>query len=229
MKRQIRPFIVEVKHKRGSPKRKHSIWGDLDLFAIATETTQEAKATELPDSQLIDSDVTPSDAVDGDKHRAEYLMPDPQETGSEQISTEAPAKAEMAEAKKKAPRPRKAAKAQPKRSAAKNTAKAVVSESASPAAVRAPRKIYSARERTQKLGQIEKSVSRGESIKSATKQAGISEQTYYQWKKAATAAPESGELKDLLALEEENARLKKQLAERLRKENAELKRKLGLN
>lgn len=31
------------------------------------------------------------------------------------------------------------------------------------------------------LGQIEKAVSRGESIKSATKQAGISEQTYYQW------------------------------------------------
>jgi putative transposase len=35
-------------------------------------------------------------------------------------------------------------------------------------------------------------------------------------------------LKDLLALEEENKRLKKMLAERLRKENAELKNKLGL-
>jgi hypothetical protein len=220
---------VEVKQKRGSPKRNHSIWGDLDLSAIATETKQEAKTAELQDRQLIDSDVTPSDVVDGNKHRAEYLMADPQEAGSEQISTEAPAKAEIAEAKKKAPRPRKAAKAQPKRSAAKNVAKAVVSESASRAAARAPRKIYSAKERTQKLGQIEKSISRGESIKSATKQAGISEQTYYQWKKAAASVPEGGELKDLLALEEENARLKKQLAERLRKENAELKRKLGLN
>ena len=178
MKRQTRPFIVEVKQKRGSPRKRRSIWGDLDLSAIATETKQEAKTAELQDRQLIDSEVTPSDAVDGDKHQAEYLMPDPQETGSEQISTEAPAKAEIAEAKKKAPRPRKAAKAQPKRSAAKNIAKAVVSESASPAAARAPRKIYSAKERTQKLGQIEKSISRGESIKSATKQAGISEQTY---------------------------------------------------
>jgi putative transposase len=35
-------------------------------------------------------------------------------------------------------------------------------------------------------------------------------------------------IKDLLALEEENKRLKKMLAERLRKENAELKNKLGL-
>jgi putative transposase len=35
-------------------------------------------------------------------------------------------------------------------------------------------------------------------------------------------------LKDLLALEEENKRLKNLLAERLRKENAELRKKLGL-
>lgn len=81
---------------------------------------------------------------------------------------------------------------------------------------------------TLKLGQIEKSITGGESIKSATKQAGISEQTYYQWKKAAASVPESGELKDLIALEEENSRLKKLLAERLRKENAELKKRLGL-
>lgn len=79
------------------------------------------------------------------------------------------------------------------------------------------------------LSQIEKSIAVGESIKSATKQAGISEQTYYQWKKSAAPASDSGELKDLIALEEENTRLKKLLAERLRKENAELKKRLGLN
>lgn len=78
------------------------------------------------------------------------------------------------------------------------------------------------------LGQIEKSIRRGESVKSATRQAGISEQTYYQWKKTAVPASESGDLKDLIALEEENKRLKSLLAERLRKENAELKKKLGL-
>ena len=229
MKRQTRPFVVEFKQKRGSHRHNRSIWGDLDLSAIATEATQEAKAIEPSDRQLIDSDVTPSDAIDGNKHRAEYLMAEPQEAGSEQISTEAPAKAEIAEAKKKAPWPRNAAKGQAKRSVAKNVAKAVVSGSVSPAPAKARRKIYSAQERRQKLGEIEKSIAGGESVKSVTKQAGISEQTYYQWKKAAAAVPEGGELKDLIALEEENARLKKQLAERLRKENAELKRKLGLS
>lgn len=68
----------------------------------------------------------------------------------------------------------------------------------------------------------------GGSLKSAVRQAGISEQTYYQWRKAAEPAAPAGDLKDLLALEEENERLKKLLAERLRKENDELKKKLGL-
>ncbi|HSQ13467.1 MAG TPA: transposase, partial [Candidatus Deferrimicrobium sp.] len=66
-------------------------------------------------------------------------------------------------------------------------------------------------------------------IKSSVRQAGISEQTYYQWKRAVAPKLESGELKDLVALEEENTRLKGLFAERLRKENAELKRKLGLD
>ena len=87
---------------------------------------------------------------------------------------------------------------------------------------------YPEKERAQKLGEIEKLTGRGETLKDAIKKAGISEQTYYQWKKAAGQAPQSGELKDLVKLEEENTRLKKLLADRLRKENAELKKKLGL-
>jgi putative transposase len=55
----------------------------------------------------------------------------------------------------------------------------------------------------------------------------ISEQTYYYWMKAVPAV-ESDDLKDLVALEAENKELKKRLAEHLRKENAELKRKLGI-
>ncbi|RWB25295.1 MAG: transcriptional regulator, partial [Mesorhizobium sp.] len=68
----------------------------------------------------------------------------------------------------------------------------------------------------------------GESIKAAVQNAGISEQTYYHWKRAAGQTTQSDELKDLVKLEEENARLKKLLADRLRKENAELRKKLGL-
>ncbi|MHA6645765.1 transposase [Mesorhizobium sp. A623] len=224
MKRQTRPFVVEVKQKRGSARQGRSIWGDLNLAAIAAEATKEAEAIEHPNRQLIDSDGAPSNAEVGTKPRAEYLMADPQETESEQTTTEAPAKAEV---KKRIPRTKKT-KTEPKRSVAKNVAKAAVSEAVAPVPAKAPRKTYSAKERTQKLGQIEKSIAGGESIKSATKQAGISEQTYYQWKKSAAPASDSGELKDLIALEEENTRLKKLLAERLRKENAELKKKLGL-
>ncbi|RTM10921.1 MAG: transcriptional regulator [Hyphomicrobiales bacterium] len=155
-------------------------------------------------------------------------MADPQQTEASQALTEAPAKAEPVAAKKKAARQKPAAKAQPKRSAAKEAARAAISEPISPAPVKAPRKIYSEKERTQKLAQIEKAIAGGASSKSAVSQAGISEQTYYQWKKAAAPASERDELKDLVALEEENKRLKKMLAEHLRKENEELKSRLGL-
>lgn len=52
--------------------------------------------------------------------------------------------------------------------------------------------------------------------------------TYYYWKRAAAPSSDSGDLRDLVALEEENKRLKNLLADRLRKENAELKKRLGL-
>ncbi len=153
-------------------------------------------------------------------------MADPQEAESTQTGVEAPAK--PAEPRKRAARSRraKAEAGQPTvRKSARQPAKAT---EASAPATRAPRKTYSQKERAQKLSQIEKSIAGGATTRNAVGQAGISEQTYYQWKKAAAPAFESDELKDLLALEEENKRLKKMLAERLRKENAELKNKLGL-
>jgi len=227
MKRQTRPFIVEVKQKRGHLKQGHSIWGDLNLSAIIAETTSGSEEGKLLSRQLIDSSIIPVDVELRQQPRAEHLMADPNEAESVQIGAEVAAKAETDEVKKKAPRPKKA-KAQPKRSAAKEAAKPMVSASESPVLAKTPRKIYSGKERTQMLDQIGKSIRRGESVKSATRQAGISEQTYYQWKKTAAPASESGDLKDLLALEEENKHLKSLLAERLRKENAELKKKLGL-
>ncbi|MHA6645986.1 transposase [Mesorhizobium sp. A623] len=154
-------------------------------------------------------------------------MADPKETESVQIPTEAIATGETPEVKKNIQRQR-TTKAQPERSARKAASKSVPAAVDPSVAVRKARKIYSEKERSQLLSQIEKSIVRSESIKNATRQAGISEQTYYQWKKAATPASESGDLKDLLALEDENKRLKGLLAERLRKENAELKKKLGL-
>ncbi|ARM91110.1 transcriptional regulator SyrB protein (plasmid) [Rhizobium sp. CIAT894] len=46
---------------------------------------------------------------------------------------------------------------------------------------------------------------------------------------AATPAPALDELEDLIQLEEENKRLRKLLAEKLRQENAELRKRLGLS
>jgi putative transposase len=98
---------------------------------------------------------------------------------------------------------------------------------ASPVISSSVRRNYSKQERAQKLGEIQKLVSVGESVKTATKKVGISEQTYYQWKKPAEKKAQGSEFVDLLKLEAENTRLKKLLAERLQKENAELKKRLA--
>ena len=96
-------------------------------------------------------------------------------------------------------------------------------------------------ERAEKLKLIEKQVAGGIStLKAAIKSAGISAQTYYVWKRVAKPAklvkrgndkPVStvDALADLVQLEAENQRLRKILAEKLRTENAELRKKLGLD
>ena len=158
-------------------------------------------------------------------------MADPKETETSQAPTEVPVNEPTSEIKKKAPKPKKATGQQGRavRARSARSGKPVSSpEAVASPTVRTARKPYPEKERAQKLDEIEKLAGRGGTIKDAIKKAGISEQTYYQWKKAAGQAPQRDELKDLVKLEEENARLKKLLADRLRKENAELKKKLGL-
>lgn len=155
-------------------------------------------------------------------------MADPERAESIEAAAEGAVKAETPETKK-ARRPRKA-KAEPTPPARTNGGKAISQgDGASALTARGPRKVYSEKERAQKLAQIERSISGGATLKSSVKQAGISEQTYYLWKKAAAPASNNDDLKDLIALEEENKSLKSLLAERLRNENAELKRRLGLD
>ncbi|MER9426188.1 transposase [Mesorhizobium sp. M0317] len=225
MKRQIRPFIVELKQRRVKQKPSHSIWGDLDLSKIATEMTQPGYAAPLPNPQVIDFSIRPLDAEEGDKPQAEYMMADFQD--AQTVQTVAPAKVEVPESKKKVPRAKKA-KAELVKPVRKNGAKPAPQAAEAPVAAKTARKTYSENERAQKLAQIEKSIAGGATSKIAVGQAGISEQTYYYWKRAVAPSPDSGDLRDLVALEEENKRLKNLLADRLRKENAELKKKLGL-
>ncbi|MEI5676881.1 MULTISPECIES: transposase [unclassified Mesorhizobium] len=156
-------------------------------------------------------------------------MPDVKEAG-EAVSTgqEKPKTAEKSpkatKPKTRAPNAARAKAAKPAKASA--TAAAAV---ATPVISASTRKRYSEKERGQKLGEIQNLIKAGESVRGATKKAGISEQTYYQWKKPTAKASQSDELKDLVKLESENARLKKLLAERLRKENADLKKKLGIS
>ncbi|WP_287104223.1 transposase [Mesorhizobium sp.] len=224
MRRQTRPFTVEIKQKRSSQRSTRSIWGDVDLSAAMAETTRELKEMELPNRHLVDSNVVALDAAHAHEPRAEHLMA----AESEETATEPAVSVVTPDAKRKTQRSRKA-KAEPRARARKNGPDTGSSTGEAPAAaVRTGRKVYSEKERAQKLDLIASSISGGATLKSAVKQAGISEQTYYHWKKAAAPSATSDELTDLLALENENKRLKSLLAERLRKENAELKRKLGL-
>ncbi|RVI54158.1 transposase [Sinorhizobium meliloti] len=151
-------------------------------------------------------------------------MADESNTGSiaAAVAPNADVKAPAAK-KKRSPRRQKAV-AEPRRA---------VSET--PAAK--PRR-YSEQQRKEKLKLIETQVTEGKvTLKDAIKSAGISEQTYYQWKrtvkpveqKAEKRLPTGEELADLVRLEEENQRLRKLLAEKLRAENTDLRKRLGLD
>jgi len=93
-------------------------------------------------------------------------------------------------------------------------------------------------EKLQRIDQIEAEVAGGATLKDAVKSAGISDQTYYQWKKAtaqpptqvsALSASVDDELAEFIQLEEENRRLRKLLSEKLRTENAALRKRLGMS
>ncbi|MGX5844767.1 transposase [Mesorhizobium sp. ArgA1] len=229
MRRQTLPFIVEVRQKRGYERRNGSIWGDIDFSAAFAEASKELQNVAPSSHQDIDSSIVGRDAEGLQQTTLEHQMPDPEQAESTGAATEGATKLDTPGTKKK-PRSSGKIKAQSTPPARTNGAEAAAQANGVAAATAsAPRKVYSEKDRAQKLTQIERSVRSGATHRSAVKQAGISEQTYYLWKKATIPAAETDELKDLVALEEENKRLKSLLAERLRQENAELKKRLGLH
>lgn len=74
------------------------------------------------------------------------------------------------------------------------------------------RKKYSVEQIIVKLREIEVLNGRGESIADACRQGGITEQTYYRWRKE-YGGMNTSEAKRLKELEKENERLKKLVAE----------------
>jgi putative transposase len=104
-----------------------------------------------------------------------------------------------------------------------------------PARSSRPRR-YSDDEKTEKLAQIKSRLENGASLKAIVADLGISEQTYYNWKRASSSpeltsnqqAENKIGINDLIELEAENVRLRILLEEKLRAENADLRRRLGL-
>jgi len=74
------------------------------------------------------------------------------------------------------------------------------------------RKIYTTEQIIVKLREIEILCGQGSSISSASRQAGISEQTYYTWRKK-YGGMSTSEAKRLRELEKENVRLKHLVAD----------------
>lgn len=117
---------------------------------------------------------------------------------------------------------------------------AVATRSAAPALARSKSRRHSESEKAEKLAQIERRLREGSTLKAAAEEAGISDQTYYQWKRPASSSkvktptkaktatrPVQGD--SLAELEAENLRLRGLLADKLRSENAALRKKLALD
>jgi putative transposase len=75
-----------------------------------------------------------------------------------------------------------------------------------------PRKRYSAEEIVNKLRQAEVELAKGRSVAQVCKQLGVTDQTYYRWRRA-YGGMKVDQARPLKALERENARLKKLLAD----------------
>lgn len=143
----------------------------------------------------------------------EVILISPNGTVAAEVETTAP---------KKAPRQRKAT-SEASRAAALKQAKP-------------KNRRLSTQEKLQKVDEIEAQIAGGATLKDAVKSMGISDQTYYQWKKATASDGETkalsvsvdDELAEFIQLEEENRRLRKLLSDKLRAENADLRKRLGM-
>jgi len=147
MKPQSRPVVVEVKRKRGMQKPGRSIWGGVDLSAVAAEL--EAETEEIPKGRPVDSSARSFDAESAQEPQVEQHMADPQEAEIAQVTPQASTDTETPPSKKRTPRVKKT-KAEPKQKVAKNAARpaAKIAESQS-APLRGKRKVYSEQERAQ--------------------------------------------------------------------------------
>jgi transposase-like protein len=90
-----------------------------------------------------------------------------------------------------------------------------------------PRKRYTPEQIISKLREAEVLLSQGQTVAQASKQLGVTEQTYYRWRKE-YGGMRTSQVRILKELEKENARLKKLVAD-LSLDNAILKEAISGN
>lgn len=95
------------------------------------------------------------------------------------------------------------------------------------------RRRYTEAERSELLKDIQTKIGGGATLKAAVQSVGVTEQSYYQWKRAEktgqSVAPTSDDIAfaDLDKLEAENQRLRTLLGQQLRAENEKLRKRLS--
>lgn len=224
MKTPQRNFVVEFKSRRRSPvAAPSSIWGSIDLKAVSASVAEDAAlSTKVLDRGADAFSTTTANAErnasltqstgipESSASQQERVMAD--ET-SESVNTEtstAETKAPVAEPKKqRAPR------------GLKSAATTATDETADPSAPAVPSK----RAKATRAKKAKPTVADVKPVKQ-TRQPRASA-TFPD--AVATPVTAFDEMADLLQLEEENKKLRKQLAEKLRTENTDLRKRLGVS
>ncbi len=224
--KKVQPnFVVEYKSgRRKTDPKSNSIWGNMDLKSVARDVQEEAMPYLMQGEQdgPLDSDVSPTVNRKGRllttpiRHPTtatatqETIMAD--ETDTTTIN-DAPASVVAA-----SDTPKKQRKPRAKKAAPETASVEVAAEPAAALNTTADKRGKQTRGRKPKSIEVAVSAKRAP-VKRTPKAV-----------QAATAAPIAAidEMADLLQLEEENQRLRKLLVEKLRAENADLRKRLNL-
>ncbi|CAN7744959.1 transcriptional regulator [Rhizobium leguminosarum] len=218
MKKVQRSFAVEYKSgRRKANSNPNSIWGDMDLKSVARDLQDEAMPF-LSAAPRASSDAM---LLPGEQAGPLLTLPIEQETNASALQETI--MADENDTMTKADTPAAAAPDVPKK-VRKPRAKKAVPETASAAISVQSAAASNATAGKQKRGRKAKSDDGATSARRApNKRAPRAVQTATEPSVAAV-----DEFADLLQLEEENQRLRKLLAEKLRAENADLRKRLNL-
>lgn len=231
MKKVQRSFVVEYKSGRQKPNLKsNSIWGKIDLKSVARDVEDDAVSS-LPRSRTDGSarDLSVSKAGPAGALLTAPVGQHNTKTGAEEMimadeidampTTDVPAVAETPIPPKKQRKPR-AKRATPQTASVDDAVEVASTSSGVP--------------EKKKRGRKAKSIDGGGAAKRAPMKRGPKAVHSTPVAPTASALPTaaaeaSNEMADLLQLEEENQRLRLLLAQKLRAENADLRKRLKLD